>query len=1400
MMSSVKLPILKKVQMTKDKADNEIEVPHVTTHQILARKRERKAESTLLMAWPDEHFARFHGIKDAKTLWAAIKTRFGGVSTEDANQKFLRYLPSAWSNISLIMRNKPAIDNLDIDDLYNNLKVYEANIKGSSGSSSNSQNVAFASTERTSITNELNAAYNVSTATCHSSQAQGSSSYANELMFSFFANQPSSPQLDNEELNQIDQDDLEEMDLKWQVAMLSMRVKRFYKKTRRKLEFNRKEQVGFDKTRVECSNCHKRWHFSRNCSSARNSRNMNRDVRNARYRGRDNGKRSAKKEDEKALVGQDGLDRMAKKSVLPTNVGKGTGHKESRPVWNNVQRINHENKFAPTTIFTRPKQSVNFSKSGSTFHKSHSLIKRSFYNATSHSRRNSTERVKTVGSKAVSAVKGNRVTAVTTSAGYVWRPRVNEIDQLSKDNRALVIKTHNKTPYELLNGRTPRLDFMRPFGCLVTILNTLDPLGKFEVSVENQTDKNEGPQDTTSNEGTQDNVDVGKEVYDQHYIVLPLWYSIFFTNSSDYKAEDDKTKDDIEKEASDSADALRKESKQGCMDQRGASKADSTNPVNTISNPVNAASTLGTFSVGGPTSPHPDAFIPSNTLLHADFNNMESSTIISPIPIHRVHLDHRKDQILGDPKSVVQRRRMAKKSFGVHAFVSYIHKQRRTNHKIMRTTYLLASSHIWNPKRYLKPLMMKAGLRGIIDKTLFIKKDKDDIMPVQVYVDDIIFGSTKNSLCDEFEALMHKRFQISSMAELTFFLRLQVKQSEEGIFISQDKFQVTPKLSHLHDVKWIFRKSTTGGYQFLGRRLISWQCKKQTIVAASTIEAVLALEEAQTNQDKVITILKLRVRRLENKRKGRTSQPMKRRLFKGRVEAPTDKKVCTVSVPVNVSAATPSTPLTTTTTIFGNEGLTIAQTLIKLGSEKAKVKGVAFIDMEEPPRLTRSTTTLQPLPTIDPKDKGKGVLVEEEPKKLEKVKRKDQGLAQIECDADLAQRIYEEELAEVLALEEAQTNQDKVITILKLRVRRLENKRKGRTSQPMKRRLFKGRVEAPTDKKVCTVSVPVNVSAATPSTPLTTTTTIFGNEGLTIAQTLIKLGSEKAKVKGVAFIDMEEPPRLTRSTTTLQPLPTIDPKDKGKGVLVEEEPKKLEKVKRKDQGLAQIECDADLAQRIYEEELAELDRAQKEKQKQEAATIVVLTQEFDEIQARIDADHELAYKTLEELQKPYQKEQKWINDFILMDFEKEEKKSVKPESKVEKGKRIKIVTDSALKQKSSKKQKMMQEQEFVKGNVDMEDLHVCKIIRANGNTSYHKSLSSMLRKFDRQDLVDLHILVMKRFEYNTPEGYNLLLWGDFKSSYITDGWYFELLQHVSREKVSSHQGNAREDVELKARS
>ncbi|GJZ65753.1 putative ribonuclease H-like domain-containing protein [Tanacetum coccineum] len=120
--------------------------------------------------------------------------------------------------------------------------------------------------------------------------------------------------------------------------------------------------------------------------------------------------------------------------------------------------------------------------------------------------------------------------------------------------------------------------------------------------------------------------------------------------------------------------------------------------------------------------------------------------------------------------------------------------------------------------------------RGTIDKTLFIKKDKHDIILVQVYVDDIIFGSTKTSWCDEFEALMKSRFQMSSMGDLTSLLDYKESNERRCIFISQVS-------SSGQSNDFLSKKSTQGGFQFIGRRLISWQCKKQTIVATSTTEA-----------------------------------------------------------------------------------------------------------------------------------------------------------------------------------------------------------------------------------------------------------------------------------------------------------------------------------------------------------------------------------------------------------------------------------------------------------------------------------------------------------------------------------------------------------------------------------
>ncbi|GJV71667.1 hypothetical protein Tco_1491662 [Tanacetum coccineum] len=185
-------------------------IPPKTAEQKIARKNELKAKSTLLLAISDEHLLKFHGIKDAKSLWETIKTR-----SEGLDKIYDRSLPLAWNNIALIIRNKPDLDTMSMDDLYNNLKVYEAEIKSQSSSSSspNSQNMAFVSSENTSSTNEaVNTAHDFSTA---NSQGQASSSsYADDVMFSFFVSQSKSPLLDNKDMKQIDSDDLKEIDLK----------------------------------------------------------------------------------------------------------------------------------------------------------------------------------------------------------------------------------------------------------------------------------------------------------------------------------------------------------------------------------------------------------------------------------------------------------------------------------------------------------------------------------------------------------------------------------------------------------------------------------------------------------------------------------------------------------------------------------------------------------------------------------------------------------------------------------------------------------------------------------------------------------------------------------------------------------------------------------------------------------------------------------------------------------------------------------------------------------------------------------------------------------------------------------------------------------------------------------
>ncbi|GKC18637.1 putative ribonuclease H-like domain-containing protein, partial [Tanacetum coccineum] len=306
----------------------------------------------------------------------------------------------------------------------------------------------------------------------------------------------------------------------------------------------------------------------------------------------------------------------------------------------------------------------------------------------------------------------------------------------------------------------------------------------------------------------------------------------------------------------------------------------------------------------------------------ANMNNLDTYFQASLVPTTRIHKDHLIKQVIGDLNSTPQTRRTTR-NFEQHGFLSTTLEQRR-NHKDIQNCLFACFLSQEEPKKTLVELPNgkraigtkwvfknkkdergivinnKARLmdvksaflygkieeevyvcqppsfedpdfpdrRGKIDKTLFIKRDKSDILLVQVYVDDIIFGSTRKKMCTKFENMMHKKFQMSSMGELTFFLASTPMETHKTLlkdgkgedvdehlyrsmigslmyltFSRPDimfavcacaRFQVNPNISHLHAVKRIFRYLKR--QPKLGLWLILWQCKKQTVVANSITE------------------------------------------------------------------------------------------------------------------------------------------------------------------------------------------------------------------------------------------------------------------------------------------------------------------------------------------------------------------------------------------------------------------------------------------------------------------------------------------------------------------------------------------------------------------------------------
>nr|GEU38899.1 hypothetical protein [Tanacetum cinerariifolium] len=564
-----------------------------------------------------------------------------------------------------------------------------------------------------------------------------------------------------------------------------------------------------------------------------------------------------------------------------------------------------------------------------------------------------------------------------------WAEAVNTACYVQ--NRVLVNKSQNKTPYELYNSRTPAIGFLRPFRCHVMILNTLDHLGKFDA-------KGDGGYFVGYSMSSKA---FRKDVSSLRYIALPNWF---------HKAH-------LESPTSNAQDACNADAPESSGNSNPT--ATSTNPLADHMETLTVESVIPTISSHVPTaclddSPKPssttrliskrvisqdetpyldnistlsnrfeDIFgVTTNTVdtngVEADFTNMESIIPASPTPTFRIHKDHPKSQIIGPVDTPVQTRHKSKE-MEEHSLIATIHQ--KTTHDLLQfcpfsfflsqeepkkisdalkdpswvlknkkdergivirnKARLVAQGHtqkegidyekVFAPFARIEAIrlflayasfmgftvyqmdvksaflygtideevyvMQPLGFQdpefparvykvekamGTIDHTLFIRKHIGDFLLVQVYVDDIIFGSSNPQLCREFEALMHDKFQISAMGELNFFLGLQVLQKKDGILDTQMSGQLIlpwtrrileekinlrifrylkghpklglwyPKESHFDLVVYSDsdcggatqdRKSTTRGCQFLGRRLISWKCKKWTIVATSTTEA-----------------------------------------------------------------------------------------------------------------------------------------------------------------------------------------------------------------------------------------------------------------------------------------------------------------------------------------------------------------------------------------------------------------------------------------------------------------------------------------------------------------------------------------------------------------------------------
>nr|GEY98864.1 hypothetical protein [Tanacetum cinerariifolium] len=289
----------------------------ITTEDMQRKKNDGKARTTLLLSLPDEHHLSFSKFKTAKELWAAILKTFGGnnatkkrkknllkkqygnfkaegpetleqtfnrlqvivsqlqfmdveVEKDDLNQKFLTSLAPEWLMHTIVWRNKNDLDTMSLDDLYNHLKVYEAKVQKKSNS--NSQDMAFISSLGNNNNENGNTACVTTASTAFPTGSVNVATISQDTASAYIASQSNGPQIKFKDINHIDEDDMEEIDIKWSMALLSIRADKFWKRTGKKISIQGSDVAGFDKSKVECFNYHKMVHFARECKAPRSQK------------------------------------------------------------------------------------------------------------------------------------------------------------------------------------------------------------------------------------------------------------------------------------------------------------------------------------------------------------------------------------------------------------------------------------------------------------------------------------------------------------------------------------------------------------------------------------------------------------------------------------------------------------------------------------------------------------------------------------------------------------------------------------------------------------------------------------------------------------------------------------------------------------------------------------------------------------------------------------------------------------------------------------------------------------------------------------------------------------------------------------------------------------------------